>query len=106
MRSHFEHGMRSLHLVGPVSEAWIEKAGVMDAELAHRRIERNHFSGVMWRNSHALLGSQNVELLWVEYDGAGRRPWNRIPIIRRLVKIDPAEIDRARILLSAVTDDL
>src|SRR4051812_45827028 len=48
------------------TEAWVEEAGVMDPELAHRRIDRRHLGGVEGRDLDRLLGSQNVEFAWIQ----------------------------------------
>src|SRR5258708_7329165 len=72
------------HLVGPhlqhragasppgarVTEARIKEAGVVDAEFADQRIERNNFGGVIGRHLDGFLGRQDVELVGIKNEAA------------------------------------
>ena len=67
---------RRWRLARLVAEAGIEEAGIMDAELAHQRIERHHLGGIVGRDRHRLAADQDVELVRVQHDVA-RGHWPR-----------------------------
>src|SRR5271169_6242139 len=52
--------------VGAMAEAGVEKAGVMDAKLADRRINRRHLGGEVGRDLHLLARGENIELVGVK----------------------------------------
>ena len=64
--SNFEHGAGSLDFAGTVAEAGIEEAGVVNAKFAVGRIEGNHLSGEVGRDTHSLPGRENIECAWLE----------------------------------------
>src|SRR4051812_1257282 len=63
---HFQHGPATGIAALGEAEARVEKARVVDPELAHQWIDRDHFGSVARRYVQALLGSENVEFVWIE----------------------------------------
>ena len=73
----------------------------MDAELAHRRVDRGHLGGLQHRDLHRLLGGQDVELAGVEQQLAAAR-LQRLPEVARVVAVLAVEVDDAGVAAGAV----
>ena len=82
------------------AEAGIEEAGVVDAELAHRGVDRGHLGGLQHRDLHRLLGGQDVELAGVEQQLAAAR-LQRLPEVARVVAVLEVEVDDAGVAAGA-----
>ena len=95
MAAHLQHaaGADAVGLGG--AEAGVEEAGVVDAELAHRRVDRGHLGGLQHRDLHRLLGGQDVELAGIEQQLAAAR-LQRLPEVARVVAVLAVEVDRPR----------
>ena len=64
--SNFKHGTGSLDVVRPISKTRIEKSGVVNAELAIGRIERNHLRCVIRRYAHSFPRRKNIKISRLE----------------------------------------
>ncbi len=68
--THLEHGARCRASVRSLPEPRIEKAGVMDAELADRRVDRRHLGGEVGPGRHSAQpaipgrGFKVIKALW------------------------------------------
>ena len=71
--ANLEHRPRGRAPVRALPEAWIEEAGVVDAKLADRRVDRGHLGGEIGRDLYLLARRQNIELIRIENQAAGRR---------------------------------
>src|SRR5262249_49232090 len=105
MAPDLEHGPGACTACSRMTEAGIEKAGVMHAEFADQRIVRHHLRRVSWRHMHRLLGSQDVKLVGIQDDLLGGARINRIPIIEGIVRADAVDIDKPRMTLGSVADE-
>src|SRR5262249_23588893 len=90
----------------PISETGIEEAGIMDVELAHRRIVGDHFRRMVGRNADLLLRGKQVELVGFQNETTSSRLANELPEIGHLIMTDLAQPNGSRILLSFVRDDV
>src|SRR6185437_12479435 len=64
-----------------IAETRVEEAGIVNAELADQRIERHHLGGIVRRDGDRLAAHQDVELVRIEDEVAGRVRLDRIPIL-------------------------
>src|SRR5262249_5578487 len=104
--AHFQYRARRRLTAFALAEAGIEEPGVVNAELADRRIDRRHFAGEIGPNLHLLARAENIELVRIENEapvGAGE---DRLPIVMSRVGADPAHVNDVAVLDRAVADDL
>ena len=102
MATHFENAARLLPTVSRTSETWIEEAGVMNPKLPDHRVERNHFGRADRRNVHRLAADEDVKSSGIQNDSTLFRI-HRLPEFRRVIVIDLAQVDQARVGLDPVT---
>src|SRR4051812_18191743 len=66
MAAHLEDAAAARVPVFSQTESGIEEAGVVNAELAHLRRNRDHLGRVIARDVKLLLGGEDVELIRIE----------------------------------------
>ena len=106
MRTDLKHGAGAENVARAVAKAGIEEAGIVDAELAHGRIESHHFCGEVGGNAHSLLGRQDVEIAGVEDDGLVPGFADGFPEVVDGVVIQHAQVHRWGVLAGFVGDGI
>src|SRR3569833_1750760 len=103
-RAYYENGARALPAGAGIAEAGIEEAGIVHAEFADQRSERHHLRGVVRRNLHRLLRSEDIELAGIEDQAAvrARRDW--LPEFIDGIAGAAVDIDHAGVALGTVAD--
>src|SRR5215469_1959086 len=102
--SHLQHCPGAAAFAGFMPEARIKKPGIVDAELAHQRIERHHFRSKVGWYGYSLAGGQNVELVGIQDDRVGPARHDWIPVVERMQRAPGIDIDNSRVPLRAPAD--
>src|SRR5271170_4178803 len=89
-----------------MAKARIEEAGVMNAELADRRIDRRHFGGKIRRDMHPLARGEDIELVRVENEPFVAPGDDRLPELGRRIGARQVDVDHFAVLDRAIADDL
>src|SRR3989442_455411 len=50
-----------------ITESCVEEASVVNSELSHQRVVRDHLGCEPWRYLHRFARSKNVEIGWIKY---------------------------------------
>jgi hypothetical protein len=78
----------------------------MNAEFAHRRVDRHHFGGEIGRDVQFLLRGQNIEFARIEDQPLVRARIKRLPKILGRVSADAIDIDKVRMFLRPIANDV
>src|ERR1700691_5925898 len=100
-----EHRRRERAPVRALPESWIEEAGVVDAKLAERRVDRRHLGGEIGRDLHLLARSENIKLIGIENQAPVVAGVNRLPEILHGVAAQAIDVDDVAVLDRPITDD-
>src|SRR5262249_20586893 len=76
------------------------------AILADQRVERRHFRDVGRRHRHALLGSEDVELVWIKHQTPVAAKMYGLPELIWLICTDRIHIDYAGVTARAITGEV
>src|SRR5690606_24607193 len=90
---------------GGVAEAWIEEAGIVDAELADERVEGRHLGGIERRDMHGLARDEDVELVRIEDQLVAATAEQRLPEIVDVVLVLAIDVDVGGVVLAAIADE-
>ncbi len=104
MATNFQHRTAALISVLRITEAWVKKARIMNAELSHGWIDRHHFGGQIRRNMQSFGGGQYVELMRIQYEPVIAPGENWFPIIGNIIGTRTINVYRIGEFLSSISD--
>ena len=102
--AHFQYGAGAMTASSGVTEARIEKSGIVHAELADEGIERYHFRGIVGWDLHGLGGGEDIKLVGVENQAPVIARGDRLPKIGNVVRGAALDLDNRGVALGAIAD--
>src|SRR3569832_504339 len=94
-RAHFQYRARPLAAGAGITEAGIEEARIVHAEITAQGIARHHLGGVIRRHLLRFLCGLDVDLAVVEYEAAVGSRRNRLPDVIYRISASSVNIDQA-----------
>lgn len=100
----FEHRPAAAAAGRRMAEPGVKETGIMNAELAHQRIERRHLGGIEWRYMNGLAGNEDVEFVRVEDEVIAAAAVEGLPEIENRMLGFLVDVDDRCVMLAAIAD--